>query len=146
VTTPASYPPGIREYAPRMDAFDIGKVERVPTTDSDRTIVILRRNTTIDGNVFGLIRNIGNVAFVFAITTSNDNNVADAWGAQNIRVGGSAVASVTVQPGAYVEFLLEGVTKPYLRLQATEQNLATGRVVLVWWNGTLEREYNEKRP
>lgn len=74
------------------------------------------------------VLNTGPAAFTFSVLNSNDNGVGDAYAAVNVRYLGNNVASIVVQPGADVEFLIEQAAnaKEYLQFQATPQPGSAG--------------------
>ena len=149
---PASVAHGRIEHIPRVHEFDIGQYnQRRPTDDTvtDNQIVIMRRLENRPNHlIHGFIENFSEEAvdFTFSVEGSNDNNVADAYSAVTIRVGGVDVASVVVKPKGTVEFLIEGLTEEYLRFSADDQNLAHGRLVITHFFGKLERKHREKVP
>jgi hypothetical protein len=133
----------MREPHPNVNAFDIGKYERRVSGDENR-VGILKRNCNVKGVIHGIVHNYGTVPFVFSIGQSNDNNIADAWGAVTFRVAASNVTSVTVPVGAIVEFTVEAATKDYLRLVGDSQNVSSGRVVMANWWDEFEVKESEK--
>lgn len=82
------------------------------------------------GLLFGAIRNKGVLAFTFTIQQSTDNGVGDAYAAINMRIKGATVASVVVQPGGIVDFVLETMTKAYTSFYATPSSGVAGDLLV----------------
>jgi hypothetical protein len=133
----------VRESLPRVYQFDIGLDPTQPAGSED-LVGIVKRNDQVSATgyglapLFGLVENHGPVDLVFEVEDSDDNGVLDAYAVENMRIGGASVANVTVPPGGKVVFILEGVTKRWLRFNATPALTAGGRLTVAYWFGDLE--------
>lgn len=82
------------------------------------------------GLLFGAVRNKGTVAFTFSVQQSLDNGVSDAYAVINLRIKAANVASVTVQPGGVVDFVVETMTKTYTSFYATPSSGIAGDLLV----------------
>lgn len=89
----------------------------------------------------GYILNQGTTSFTLAIHQSNDNAIADPYVAINMRVAGAAVASVVVAPGAHVEFTLETVTEPFLKVHIPATSAPFGACTFVYGIDEMNQVY-----
>lgn len=64
------------------------------------------RKQSVNGTVYGIVRNTGKTAFTFSVAYADPADY-DTLTTKNIRVGGTSVASVTVNPGGSVVFTID---------------------------------------
>ena len=127
---------------PLIDTFQIGQ-EPGAAGDAAKKIIVLEMGASLPnggrlGPLFGMIENFSrDSAFVFNVEESTDDGDTDAYANVNIRVGGSDVANVTVEPLAKVVFTLEGTQEQYLRFMTDLVSGAWGRLVLTRFGGRL---------
>lgn len=163
------------EHYPRIEEFFVGQNQSVDTpvapvysegpggtaptppvqtTDVD-TAAAFEPMSLLPGNlIFLSVENFGLTPFVFSALQSNDNGLTDAFGVINLRVGGAAVSSVTVNPGGKVAVLIETITKktvylkipnasayrtPLLTPLGTAPVIPQGRIVCTHFGGQLRR-------
>lgn len=87
--------------------------------------------------IVGEVINDSDLDLVFSIEQSSDNAVADPYAAINMRIGGAAVASVTVKPRGRVQFAVETVTKAFIQVKSTGGGW--GRAIVCHFVGHLNR-------
>jgi len=129
----------IVEALAREEQFLIGSDAQRAAGGTDANLIgVIVREDLIEATgvyglnpIFGLVENFSAEDFVFSAEQSSDNGVADAWVAANMRIGGAAVATVTVVPGGQVVFVIEGTTEQYLKFEALPTVM--GRLTLISW-------------
>jgi hypothetical protein len=93
--------------------------------------------------VLGVIQNVGDTPITVSVQHSNDDGATDAYTALTMRVRGSNVTSITVQPrsvGLFVleGFLVRGSIKKWLKASASARAV-NGRLSFIAFTGTFSR-------
>lgn len=137
-----------KELFPRVEAFHIGEVAGVlaalePVIGVLKVLGVAEVYLPV-APIFGMVENLGDDSFVFSVEESEDDAVGDAYAGINIRVGGSAVANVTVPPGGRAVFAIEPAAitaaNNFLRFKATATTKSQhGRLALASWSDDLQR-------
>ena len=111
---------------PNATQVSIGNVNQTSTVAG---VLRAKAVATVQALIMGLVKNTGLSAMTFSIQQSNDNGATDAWATINVRLNGSAVSSITVQPQGAAAFSVETFTKKYLQVICSPQPGATGSVI-----------------
>ena len=133
----------VQEQLPLIDTFQIGQAPGKTGDDAKKIIILEQQGEGLPnggrlGPLFGMVENFSrDNAFTFNVEESSDNGDTDAYANVNIRVDGSDVANVQVEPLAKVVFTLEGTLEAYLRFMTNLESGAWGRLVLARFGGKL---------